>query len=68
MHTGALTFIFEDDPDHAIVEAGASQVISPGRLHHVDIAGPVTFAFEFHRERDRVPVESESEFSGLDVE
>jgi tellurite resistance-related uncharacterized protein len=69
VHTGALTFVFEDDPDHVVdVAAGASQVIPPGRLHHVGIAGPVTFELEFHRERDRTPLDSGSESSGLDAE
>lgn len=42
VRTGALRFVFEDDPGNVIdLAAGTSQVISPGRLHHVDIAGPV---------------------------
>jgi len=69
VHTGALGFVFEDDADRVIeLAAGASQVIPPGRLHHVDIAGPVTFALEFHRERDRPPLDSGAESSGLDTE
>ena len=62
VRTGALTFVFEDDPGRAIdVAAGTSQVIPPGRLHRVDTAGPVTFELEFHRERDRAPLDSGSE-------
>ena len=66
VHSGALTFVFEDDPDrHIDVVAGASQLIPPGRLHHVDIVGPVTFALEFHREHDRTDPASGSESTGL---
>ena len=66
VHTGALTFIFEDDPGNFIdLAAGASQVIPPGRLHHVDIAGPVSFSLEFHRERDRTDPAPGSESGGL---
>lgn len=66
VRTGALSFVFEDDPSHMIdVAAGASQVIPPGRLHHVDIAGPVTFALEFHRERGHTDPAPGSESSGL---
>jgi tellurite resistance-related uncharacterized protein len=69
VRTGALIFVFEDDPGRAIdVAAGTSQVIPPGRLHRVDIAGPVTFELEFHRQRDRAPLDSGSESSGLDTE
>lgn len=69
VHAGTLDFVFEDDPDLPFhVGAGASVVIPPGRLHHVDITGPVTFALEFHRERDRAPVDSGSESSGLGME
>lgn len=66
VHSGALAFVFEDDPDRFIdVTAGASQVIPPGRFHHVDIGGPVTFALEFHRERDRVDPARGAESTGL---
>lgn len=68
VHSGALGFVFEDDPEHVIdLGAGASQVIPPGRLHHVEIAGPVTFALEFHRERDRAAPDAGTESSGLDT-
>lgn len=66
VHTGALVFVFEDDPDHVIdVAAGTSQVIPPGRLHHVDIVGPVTFALEFHREHGQSDPAPGSESTGL---
>ncbi len=66
VHTGALEFVFEDELDRIIdVGAEASVVIPPGRLHHVDVTGPVTFALEFHRERDCAPFDSGRESSGL---
>lgn len=67
VHTDARhTFVFEDEPDRAIgVGAKAGVVIPPGRLHHVDIAGPVTVALEFHREPNRADPDSGTESSGL---
>ena len=48
--SGALDFVFEDRPDVArTVGAAEAVVIPPGRLHHVEITGPVTFVLEFHR-------------------
>jgi tellurite resistance-related uncharacterized protein len=50
VHTGAIGFAFEDDdtpPRH--VAAGGSQVIPPGRPHHLVLEGPATFIVEFHR-------------------
>lgn len=50
VHTGRLNFVFDDDPDHPFdVGAGDSVVIPPGRRHHVELGGPVTFVVEFHR-------------------
>lgn len=66
VHTGALTFVFEDEPAApAEVVAGATVVIPPGRLHHVDITGPVTFALEFHREPERSTPDPGAESTGL---
>ncbi len=66
VHTGGLDFVFDDDPDCVIdVRAGASVVIPPGRFHHVDIAGPLTFALEFHREHGYTDPDPGSESSGL---
>ena len=66
VHTGALVFVFEDEADERIdVVAGASVVIPPLRLHHVDIDGPVTFSIDFHRERDRPRPADGTESSGL---
>lgn len=62
---GALDFVFEDDADNPITATPHRPVvIPPGRLHHVEFTGPVSFAIEFHRE---VGAETEegSESTGL---
>lgn len=64
--SGELVFVFEDDPGHTIpVSAGSSVVIPPGRLHHVDITGPVTFFLEFHCTPDRARPSAGTESTGL---
>lgn len=66
VHTGQLSFVFEDDPDRPhIVDAGASLVIPPGRPHHVDLDQPVTFAIEFHRRPAGPPPTAGRESTGL---
>jgi tellurite resistance-related uncharacterized protein len=66
VHTGGLDFSFEDEPDDTIrITGGGFIVIPPGRLHHVDITGPVTFALEFHREPHYPQPVSGRESSGL---
>ena len=48
--SGELTFVFEDDATSARrIGATSAVVIPPGRLHHVEIDAPVTFAIEFYR-------------------
>lgn len=50
VRTGSLRFVFEDDPQAGrTVSAGGHVVIPPGREHHLELGGPVTFAVEFHR-------------------
>ena len=50
VHTGSVTFVFDDDPEHPLtVVAGDSVVIPPTRQHHVELTAPATFAVEFHR-------------------
>ncbi|MFV0457188.1 MAG: DUF1971 domain-containing protein [Actinomycetales bacterium] len=50
VHTGALTFVFEDRPDQPRqVSAGQILTIPPARPHHVDLPGSVTFSLEFYR-------------------
>lgn len=47
--SGGLAVRFEDGADDATrLGAGASVVIPPGRPHHVELDGPVSFAIEFH--------------------
>jgi tellurite resistance-related uncharacterized protein len=66
VYTGELAFVFEDEPDHIIgVTGGGAVVIPPGRLHHIDSIGPVTFTLEFHREADRRGPVSGNESTGL---
>lgn len=50
VHTGNVTFIFEDDPEHPItVPAGGAVAIPPARPHHLELGEPATFVVEFHR-------------------
>jgi tellurite resistance-related uncharacterized protein len=66
VHTGNLDFVFEDDPDHVLhASPGTTIAIPPGRLHHVDITGPVTFSLEFHRPRGHTTPGPGTESSGL---
>ena len=62
--SGEVGFVFEsdsdgglgmgDDPDRRrMVGAGESVVIPPGRPHHLELTGPVTFHIEFHRPAER---------------
>ncbi len=53
VHSGTVTFVFEDQPDHPIVAgAGDRIVIPPGRPHHVELSDTASFAVEFHRRSD----------------
>ena len=64
VHTGAVGFVFEDEPGTRLtIDAGDSLVIPPTRPHHVELDGPASFAIEFHR----LPGDSASglETSGL---
>ena len=50
VRSGSLRFVFESAGDEPrTLDAGATQVIPPGELHHVDVDGPVGFVVEFHR-------------------
>jgi tellurite resistance-related uncharacterized protein len=50
VHTGTLTFTFDDHPDQSLtVTADDAVVIPPARPHHLMFDGPVTFALEFSR-------------------
>ena len=48
---GSVGFGF-DDGNERTVSVGESQVIPPGRLHHLSIDGAVRFVVEFHRPSD----------------
>jgi len=66
VHSGALTFVFEDDAGHPLaVGAGDTVVIPPARRHHLGFGGPVTFSIEFHREVDAAPAPAGAESTGL---
>lgn len=53
VHTGSLRFVFEDASDQPLaVSAGRGVLIPPGRLHHLELDEPVTFAVEFHRQTE----------------
>ena len=52
VRAGSLSFGFDDEAPDAtdrVVAAGGSQVIPPGRSHHVSVDGAVRFVVEFHR-------------------
>ncbi len=50
VHTGAVTFVFDDEPDRPITaRAGDPVAIPPARQHHLELDEPATFAVEFHR-------------------
>ena len=50
VHSGEVGFVFEDVADTRItVAAGGNVAIPPGRLHHVVLDQPATFAVEFYR-------------------
>ncbi len=50
VHTGTVTFVFDDEPDHPITAcAGDTVAIPPARQHHLELDEPATFAVEFHR-------------------
>ncbi len=50
VHTGTVTFVFDDEPDRPItVGAGDTVAIPPARQHHLELDETATFAVEFHR-------------------
>lgn len=66
VHSGEMVFVFEDTPaEPTALSAGESIVIPPGRLHHVEMPSPVTFALEFHRERSAAAPPEGDESTGL---
>ena len=50
VHTGVVTFVFDDEPGHPIiVGAGGAVAIPPARQHHIELDDLATFAVEFYR-------------------
>ena len=50
VRSGAVGFVFEDEPDVTIhVGTGGRVVIPPGRFHHVVLEEPASFVVEFFR-------------------
>lgn len=69
VHTGTVTFIFDDEPDHPITaRAGDSVAIPPARQHHVELDEPATFAVEFHRTPSQPAPEPGTESTALTSE
>ena len=65
VHTGVVTFVFEDDLEHPIVASPDQAVaIPPGRPHHLELDQPATFAVEFHRPPSGSTAVSEGRESG----
>ncbi len=51
VRSGAVGFVFEDEPDVTIqVATGDTVAIPPAKLHHVVLDGPATFVVEFYRQ------------------
>ncbi len=49
VESGALQYVWEDDPDHVLdADPGHPIVIEPERFHHVVITGDVQFRVEFY--------------------
>ena len=66
VHTGTVTFIFDDEPDHPITaRAGDSVAIPPARQHHVELDEPATFAVEFRRTPSQPAPEPGTESTAL---
>jgi tellurite resistance-related uncharacterized protein len=56
VHSGTVTFVFEDQPHQPIVAGSGDRiVIPPGRFHHVELSDTASFAVEFHRPADTPP-------------
>ncbi len=66
VHTGIVTFVFDDEPDRPVTaQAGDTVAIPPGRQHHLELDGPATFAVEFHRISGAPAPEAGTESTGL---
>lgn len=67
VHSGAVTFVFDDEPDRPIrVGAGGAVAIPPARQHHVELDGAATFAVEFYRLPDTPTPRAGTESTALE--
>lgn len=67
VHTGTVTFVFDDEPDHPIAaRSGDTVAIPPARQHHLELDEPATFAIEFHRIPSAPVPEAGTESTALD--
>ena len=54
VHSGTVSFVFDDEPEHPItVSAGDAVAIPPARQHHLELHDAASFAVEFQRRADR---------------
>lgn len=66
VHSGAVTFVFDDDPQNArALSSGQSVTIPPVRPHHVELDEPATFSVEFYRAPSAPRPAPGSESTGL---
>lgn len=50
VHSGVVTFVFEDRSDSpSVLLAGETIAIPPTRPHHLELDEPATFSVEFYR-------------------
>ena len=66
VHTGRVSFVFEDQAEHPIgVGPGEHVVIPPSRPHHLELGESATFAVEFYRSSSDPAPHAEPESTGL---
>jgi tellurite resistance-related uncharacterized protein len=50
VYSGAITFVFADQPEHpSTVHTGGTITITPVRWHHLELDEPATFSLDFCR-------------------
>jgi tellurite resistance-related uncharacterized protein len=49
VQAGSVTFVAEESGEQRLLDAGATQLIEPGLLHHVELADDAQFVVEFYR-------------------
>ncbi len=66
VQAGSLLLVFEDQTEDLVrVSLDAPAVIPPGRPHHVEFDGPVSFVLEFYREERAESPNAGHESGGL---